>query len=114
MEESHEWEKFLHLVLYAYRATKHAPTGITPFELMYDRDPPNMIHLGRTAEYDPSSYDLFLRKKLAEFRDFVECQMVESQKRQKYHYDSKSKSGDLQFAIGDPVSRYLMVGCLES
>ena len=54
---------------------------------MYGRDPPNMIHLERTAEYDPSSYHLFLRKKLAEFRDFVECQMVESQKRQKYYFE---------------------------
>ena len=78
--------KFLPLVLYAYRTTKHASTGITPFELMYGRDPPNMIHLKTPAEYNPSSYDLFLFKKLAELRDFVECQMVESQKRQKYYY----------------------------
>ena len=46
---------------------------------------------------------MFLRKKLAELRDFVECQMVESQKRQKYYYDSKTKSRDSQFAVGDPV-----------
>ena len=29
--------------------------------------------------------------------------MVESQKRQKYYYDSKSKPRDSQFAVGDPV-----------
>ena len=58
VEKSHEWEKFFPLVLYAYRTTKHASTGITPFELMYGRDPPNMIHLKTPAEYDPSSYDV--------------------------------------------------------
>ena len=66
---------------------------------MYGRDLPNLIHLKTPGEYNPSSYDLFLRKKLVELRDFVECQMVESQK----YYDSKSKPRDSQYAVGDPV-----------
>ena len=56
VDKSHEWEEFLPLVLYAYRTTKHSSTGITPFELMYGRDPSNMMHHEKSAEYSPSSY----------------------------------------------------------
>ena len=34
--EGWEWEKYLPLVLYAYRTTKHATTKVTPFQLIMD------------------------------------------------------------------------------
>ena len=101
VDKSHEWEEFLPLVLYAYRTTKHSSTGITPFELMYGRDPPNVMHHEKPAEHNPSSYELFLRKKLAELRGFVEGNIIEAQKRQKKYYDSTSRL--TVFTRGDPV-----------
>ena len=83
-------------MLYAYRTTKHSSTGITPFELMYGRDPSDVIHHEKSAEYSPSSYEL-----LADFRGFVEGNIVEAQKRPKKYYDSRSRV--TVFTMGDPV-----------
>ena len=44
---------------------------------------------------------MFLRKKLADFRGFVEGNIVEAQKRQKKYYDSTSRV--TVFTMGDPV-----------
>ena len=101
VDKSHEWEEFLPLVLYAYRTTKHSSTGVTPFELMFGRDPLNVMHHEKPAEHNPSSYELFLRKKLSELRGFVEGNIIEAQKRQKKDYDSTSKV--TVFTRGDPV-----------
>ena len=68
---------------------------------MYGRDPPNAMHHETSAEYNPSSYELFLRKKLAELRGFVEGNIVEPQKRQKKYYDSSSRA--TVFTMGNPV-----------
>ena len=86
-EKSYDWEENLPLVLFAYRTTKHATTGISPFQIMYGREPQGKIHLEARNNYEPSAYERFLREKLASIRDFVEGYRVESQQRQKEHYD---------------------------
>ena len=37
VQQQHDWEPYLPLVLYAYRTAVHAPTGVSPFELMFGR-----------------------------------------------------------------------------
>ena len=44
-EESYDWEENLPLVLLIYRTTKHVTTGISPFQIMFGRDPTSMTHL---------------------------------------------------------------------
>ena len=44
-EESYDLEENLPLVLLIYRTTKHATTGISPFQIMFGRDPTSMTHL---------------------------------------------------------------------
>ena len=90
VEESWEWEKYLPLVLYAYRTTKHATTKVTPFQLMFGRDPLGNFHTEESITHDPTSYETFLCKKMATLRDFVEGHTIEAQSRQKEYYDGRS------------------------
>ena len=39
VEKKEEWEKYLPLALFAYRTAVHSSTGVTPFKLMYGREP---------------------------------------------------------------------------
>ena len=39
VESEPDWERYLPLVLYAYRTAKHASTGVSPFYLMFGRQP---------------------------------------------------------------------------
>ena len=39
IDKEEEWEQYLSLVLYAYRSAKHSSTGVSPFLLMFGRQP---------------------------------------------------------------------------
>jgi len=39
VDKQSEWEHYLPLVLYAYRTSVHSSTGVSPFLLMYGRNP---------------------------------------------------------------------------
>ena len=39
VEKNDEWKTYLPFVLLAYRTTKRASTGVSPFEIMYVRSP---------------------------------------------------------------------------
>ena len=62
VNESWEWEKYLPLILYAYRTTKHATTKVTPFQLMYGREPSHMEVFEKHDVHDPTSYEKLLQK----------------------------------------------------
>ena len=78
LEKSYDWEEYLHLVLYVLLTTKHATTGITPFQLMYGREFPNKLHLPEQLSEDIlTSYERFLSQKLAFLRNFAEENKVQ-------------------------------------
>ena len=87
VDETWEWERYLPLVLYAYRTTTHTSTKVTPFQLMYGRDSCITSDLEVGTSHDPTSYEIFLREKLAKLRDFVEGHAAREQCRQKEYYD---------------------------
>eukprot|EP00731_Ephydatia_muelleri_P024338 Em0016g609a len=39
VDQQNEWEKYLPLALYAYRTSTHTSTSVSPFELMFGRQP---------------------------------------------------------------------------
>ena len=47
VEKEEDWEKHLPLALYAYRTAVHSSTGVSPFMLMYGREPSSgvLMHL---------------------------------------------------------------------
>ena len=92
VEESWEWEKYLLLVLYAYRTTKHATTKVTPF------DPLGFFQTQDSTTHDQTSYETFLRKKMATLRDFVEGHTIEALSRQKEYYDNRSHFSKYYFS----------------
>ena len=64
VQKHDDWEQYLPLVLYAYRTAVHSSTRVTPFMLMYGRQPTQTGLTGATA-FDPESYSAHLSAKLA-------------------------------------------------
>ena len=100
VQKEADWERFLPLVLYAYRTAVHSSTDISPFELMFGRSPQKSV-LQPNVAHDPSSYHGLLQFKLAQLRDFVETRITAEAHHQKTSYDRHVKVRS--FCIGDPV-----------
>ena len=100
VQEEADWERFLPLVLYAYRMAVHSSTGFAPFELMFGHTPQKPVVHPHTA-HDPSSYHDQLQAKLAQLRDFVETYIAESAHHQKTSFDRHAQTRTFQ--VGDSV-----------
>ena len=100
VETQEDWERFLPLVLYAYRTAVHSSTGVSPFELMFGRQPQH-TNIATPVAFDSGSYQAHLQAKLSEFRDLVESNMTQAANRQKVTYDHHSTSRT--FKEGDTV-----------
>eukprot|EP00731_Ephydatia_muelleri_P003131 Em0001g3131a len=90
VEKDYEWERYLPLVLYAYRTAVHMSTGVSPFVLMFGREP-RSNDLSPHIAFDTNSYQGYLQAKLAELRDFVDANMVQAGAAQKTSFDSHAK-----------------------
>ena len=96
-----DWEKFLPLVMFAYRTSVHTSTGASPFEIMFVRNaqtPP----LPACYAHDTSSYPEQLRHKLSKLYDFVETHMITDAA----HHQQRSYNQHVQqrsFQVGDTV-----------
>lgn len=95
-----DWERYLPLVLYAYRTAAHSSTGVSPFELMHGRQPKS-INLDNQLAFDISSYKGHIQAKLAELRDLVDANLVEASAHQKTGYDKHSINRS--FKVGESV-----------
>ena len=93
-----DWERYLPLVLYAYRTTQHSTTGVSPFQLMFGR-PPQSSPFCQSTAFD--SYSAQLQAKLASLQDFVHTNISASAQQQKYYYDKHSHTHT--FGVGMPV-----------
>ena len=95
-----DWETYLPHVLYAYRTSKHSTTGVSPFLLLYGRDP-TPCQLVTQLGYDSLSYPAHLQARLAELQDFVHTNLTQAACLQKSHYDQHTKHST--FVPGNPV-----------
>ena len=100
VDRENDWEKYLPLVLYAYRCATHSSTGYSPFQLMYGRRPSSLLFSPPTA-FTASNYYGHIRNKLAQLQDFVQNNLAAAASQQKSAYDYHTCSR--QFAVGDPV-----------
>ena len=100
VEKLSDWERYLHLVLYAYRTSTHSSTGFSPFLLMYGRSPA-MTPFSQATAFDTTSYPAYLRAKLAELKDFLDSNLATAAAQQKSSYDQHTFSRS--FEVGDEV-----------
>ena len=94
-----DWEKYLPLILYAYRTAVHSSTGISPFQLMFGRPlqrplfPSNFVY--------ETSYSHQLHSKLSQLYDLVEAHSVEASHHQQQLYNQHAQPRS--FEVGDHV-----------
>jgi len=72
-----DWEQHLPLALYAYRTAVHTSTDVSPHVLMFGRESHTLLFDSQRG-FDPSSYQHYLKAKLAELQDLVESNLVRS------------------------------------
>jgi len=102
----HDWDDLLGSVLLAYRATPHVLSGMSPFYLLYGRDPqlptqldfqvPVTRYLTIEIEYGQE-----LAKELKQARILAKQNIGKKQREQKNNYDRKSR--DVELKVGDVV-----------
>lgn len=100
VDKQDDWERYLPLVLYAYRTSVHSSTGAPPFLLMYGRNP-SSTPFSKSPAFDALSYPAHLQAKFAELHDFVETNLAAAAHNQKQTYDQHTATPS--FTAGEPV-----------
>jgi transposase InsO family protein len=111
-EVGREWDKLLPWVLFTYRSTVHSATGFTPFQMMYGREPNDLLGIlsdhwqqdGPSESQIPAAeYVMDLQEKLKEI--LQEARQTELDQKGKHAtlYDRKHKAKCRKFAKGELV-----------
>ena len=103
MERDNQWEEHLQLLLFIYRTSKHASTGLSPYEILFGSNPPSqwLPNLQDTILIDQSDYSKNLRRKLMQLKEIVDANSVRSAEAQQHSY--KSCDTHTQLAPGQQV-----------
>ena len=106
IKKGHDWDKQLGAVLLAYRAAPHSSTGMSPFYLLYGRDPqlPTALDFRVPTSRYPTvetEYGQELVRDLKRVRELARKMIQKSQKSQKRFYDQRCK--EVKLKVGDLV-----------
>lgn len=94
-QHSNTWHSDLPLLLYAYRQLPHAITGLSPFEMLYARQPysplDRLLLLNKNDYVSATSQDYLqhLRDRFTKIQKHVRDKVVRAQSSQKAYYDRK-------------------------
>ena len=88
-DKGNDWEDHLQLLLFFYRTSRHASTGVSPYEVLFGTNPPSphIPILREVTSIDPATYSSSLQHKLIELRELVEANIVRSASDQQYSYN---------------------------
>ena len=110
-KEKTDWDDHLPYLCMAYRATPHESTGCTPNLMMFgvENSMPIDVMAGippgpQSDASCPTEYVEWLRGTLEKVHQFADSHLEKSAKRQKHHYDLRSKPANYQ--VGDLVWRW--------
>ena len=78
VDKKEDWKKHLQLLLFIYRSTKHATTGLSPYEVLFGYNPLvlQMLNLPGPVVPDPAEYSAALEGKLCDLRELVDANIV--------------------------------------
>lgn len=94
-----DWVRWLPWAEYWYNTTWKAPTGMTPFEIVYGRPPPTLIHyIPGTAKAQQVEEDLIDRDRTL---IILKDNLLRAQERMKFFADRKRT--ERSFEVGDQV-----------
>ena len=101
-DQKKDWKNYINPLVHAYNCTRHDTTGISPYALMFGREPRLPIDFAFNIEQPTernkpmSKYIENLKKKLQHSYDLARKMTRKSQDRQKQNYDTKVKGATLQ------------------
>ena len=103
-EEPTDWDRHIPYVLFAYRESPHETTGYSPFELLYGRQVRGPLQLMKENWEDDQtieeeslvSYIIKTRDGLEQLHELASFKEIEAKRKQKKHFDDKSKVRDLE------------------
>ena len=90
VEKDNQWEEHLQLLLFMYRITRHATTGLSPYQILFGSNPPSqwLPDLQDTVLVDQSDYCEHLRRKLLQLREIMDANSIISAEEQQHSYKS--------------------------
>ena len=102
------WDVLLPSALLAHRVSKQESTGVSPFELLYGREPHLAFAINQEGEEkvvkDADEYLVDLRKRQEDLSQYVSGRINKSQEKQKENYDRAHRSSrNKKLIIGDLV-----------
>ena len=109
-EQPRKWHPFINPLLFAYREVPQESTGLSPFEMLYERTvrgPMSILKEMWTNETDvaevKTSYDyvIELKERLKGTMKLAQEELEKSQGRYKKYYDRKSKKRNFQ--VGNKI-----------
>jgi hypothetical protein len=102
-EKECDWERWLPMLLFAYRTAQHKSTKFSPYTLMFGREAREPLLVAESHhDVDSQSYHVLLKRKLAELYEIVDANLVQAGVEQKKVYD-KGAQEPRQFKEGDAV-----------
>lgn len=86
VEKDSKWEEHLQLLLFMYRTTRHATTGVSPYEVLFGSNPPSqwLPNLQVTVVVNQSDYVENLKRTLLQLKEIVDANSVGSAEEQRH------------------------------
>ena len=109
--EKDDWDEQLPSVLLSYRIAKQETTGVSPFELMYGREPRLPVDVRGEGDEEerkpvggPAQYLKELKERHKHLKSFVQNRVQREQEKQKKNYDSRHRAEKYtDFVVGELV-----------
>ncbi|KAI0520044.1 hypothetical protein KFK09_007509 [Dendrobium nobile] len=98
-ETPKQWAKWLVWAEYWYNTSFHSATKMTPFKVLYGRDPPHLVHYSHSST-PISAVDQHLKERNQVLEE-LKRHLLRAQQLMKKQADGKRR--DIQFAVGDKV-----------